>query len=206
MRKLNSSGFSAVEAVLIIIVLGIVGGTGLYVYKQNTTKQTVSNSTPSPKPAVKTEKTTESKTETTPPAPSIKYLEIKEWGVKMELSKGIEDAYYGKYPKFDSNIAYGLGLKSYTALSADCAPERITLGWLVRQTTATHDANLADQQKNGVRMGNDVYPQKVGDYYYSYNHPQSGCADSTNPETAKYQAEHPDLKFGDAVKTIQAIK
>ena len=34
-RKLNQLGYSAVEVILIVIALGIVGGTGFYVYKAN---------------------------------------------------------------------------------------------------------------------------------------------------------------------------
>lgn len=52
MNKLNNqSGFSAVEAILILVIVAIVGGTGFYVYhaQQNTNKNYTSDNSTTPK-------------------------------------------------------------------------------------------------------------------------------------------------------------
>lgn len=45
MKKLGQGGFGLIEALIIIIILGIIGGTGFYVYKANkNTDESLSNS------------------------------------------------------------------------------------------------------------------------------------------------------------------
>lgn len=44
MKKLNNKGFSVVEGLLILIIVGIIGGVGYFVYNQNNKTPSVSNS------------------------------------------------------------------------------------------------------------------------------------------------------------------
>lgn len=61
MKKLNNSGFGAVEAMLIVVILAIIGGTGYYVYhtskKSNDTLNSASQVASSPTRATPTENT-----------------------------------------------------------------------------------------------------------------------------------------------------
>jgi len=44
MKKLNSNGFGVVEGLLILVIVGIIGSTGFYVYKVNSnTEESLSN-------------------------------------------------------------------------------------------------------------------------------------------------------------------
>jgi type II secretory pathway pseudopilin PulG len=43
MKKLNSKGFSVIEGFLVLVILGIIGGTGFYVYSKNQDKFTGDN-------------------------------------------------------------------------------------------------------------------------------------------------------------------
>lgn len=48
MKKLNQIGFGAIEALLILIIVSIVGGTGIYVYKQKNNNLNVSENSLQP--------------------------------------------------------------------------------------------------------------------------------------------------------------
>lgn len=96
--KLNQKAFSAVEALLIIVIVGILGGTGYYVYHANkTTNDTLSSAAKdaSGSPKFVAKKKTPSST-----SPSQKSLTINEWGVKIPLSSADAGVYYS----VDKNI------------------------------------------------------------------------------------------------------
>lgn len=83
-KRKGQPGFNIVEIVLIVIVVGLLATVGWLVYQNNRTKisdaagsgnQSNSQSSQSQKP-------------------TVTYLNVKEWGVKLPLSDGIKDAYY----------------------------------------------------------------------------------------------------------------
>ncbi len=117
---MKEKGFAAVETILILIVIVIIGGTGYYVWhaNQNTTKA-LSDANAASQSSIKTKKITtfeECKKATgsnmlmTYPEQCVtkdgktftdlsqqiatKYLTIKEWGVKIPLSSSDVGAYY----------------------------------------------------------------------------------------------------------------
>jgi type II secretory pathway pseudopilin PulG len=114
MKKLNKKGFSVVEIILIIVIVGIIGGVGWYVWqsraKNDSTaaadyaecvktkgakllltvpEKCVVNGQSFTKPTQGTAKTTP-----TPTKVQKQYLEIKELGIKFELTDNLKDAYY----------------------------------------------------------------------------------------------------------------
>ncbi len=105
MKKLNSKGFGAVEAILIVIIVGLIAGVGYYVYnqsqKQDETSQPQSSTTTIPPTTEKQEDVDYGK------------LSIKETGVSLELSKDIEDAYY----LADDAGGVSFGVKSLDSVS-----------------------------------------------------------------------------------------
>ncbi len=89
MKKLNQQGMGAVEIVLILVLAGILGFTGWYVWhsKQGTDKS-LTNAGNSQYAQPATAKTiTQSKNAT-------KYLVIKEWDVKIPLGTDSDGFYY----------------------------------------------------------------------------------------------------------------
>ena len=162
--NLNDLGFGLVEGFLVIFTLLIIGLGGWFIYQHNRTKTSdaVSNT--------QTNVTsTEPKTE---PGPTVTYLEIKEWGVKLPLSEAIKDAYYavptGISPNIDgkpSGIILGLA-----SLDEKCG--KVTsgvddysnaLGGIVR---ALQD----EKYPTSGRTYKEEYPigVQIGDYYYGF--------------------------------------
>jgi hypothetical protein len=87
MKKFSPQGFASLEALLIVVILSILAGTGFYVYKANkNSSDTLDSATKSAQsqPAEVTHNRSAEQKE----------LVIKEWGVKIKLSKETAGAYY----------------------------------------------------------------------------------------------------------------
>ncbi len=83
MKKLNNKGFGLVEGLLIVVALGIIGGSTLFVFKANESTKESLNNTGKSEIAKQEIKKVENKE-----SPTV-YLSIKEWGVKVpQLPKG----------------------------------------------------------------------------------------------------------------------
>jgi type II secretory pathway pseudopilin PulG len=97
--KKSQDGFSAVEGLLIIIIIGILGGVGWYVWNSqkqvDKTYSQTANSSVSPK----TKNTSSSAALDSSPS----YFVIKEWGVKVPVTDS-NVKYYYKFDKSYSTI------------------------------------------------------------------------------------------------------
>lgn len=150
-------GFAAIETTLILVVLAIVGFTGYYVWhsQQQTSKALdVANDTAQSAAPKKTANSTLAQ----------KYLIIKEWGIKIPLSSDLRGAYYTY--NSESKAVY-LSNDSYKG--TDCAADDVSLGAISRFTAADKD----DEGNTLLAYSPDAV--KIGDYYYSYQHPQAAC-------------------------------
>ena len=221
-------GIAAVAAVLTVVIIAIIGGTGYYVWhaKQVSDKNlsaTTSSANFKAKPVnnfadckkavgsklvqtfpeVCVTRAGKSFTDTSQSTTTQQYLTIKEWGVRMTLPAVLEDAYYA----FPSGPTYAfLSLKGLVKLAPDCAPIKVSLGLIFRQTNAEYQAALADQQQNGTNIGNVTGNVQIGDFHYGFNHPQAGCFDDSNvAATTVYNVANPQLTFPEAEKTLEAI-
>lgn len=169
----NQSGFAIIEAILVVIVLGIIGFTGYFVYhsRQATDKalaDTGNSNVPAvKKPAVKTA-----------PADSQKFLEIKEWGVEIPydssdtLTYSIEegsDTKVAQVASADLASKYGGGCDTYGSGS---------IARLSGNDTYTIDGSVTVAQ---AYASNPASMAKVGSYYYRFTHDQGACADSESP-------------------------
>jgi competence protein ComGC len=172
----SQKGFGAVELLLILIIVGMLGGIGWYVYSSNKNTDSVlnntSNSTVSPsksKSASSSQSTTSSK----------KYLEVSELGIKFELTDKLKNAYYVKTDDgyfvsvhdFDSNPNFA-GCKAGVGDTGLAALITAKVGG-VKGFDATW--TQADLDKSGL--------QKVGDTYYGFQHGSAPCWDQ-NAATA----------------------
>ncbi|HVS58961.1 MAG TPA: hypothetical protein VHD60_04500 [Candidatus Saccharimonadales bacterium] len=184
MKRTSSSehGFAAVETILIIIILAIIGLTGWYVWhsKQN---------------ADKTLNTASQTTKNDTVAPQTSYLTVKEWSVKIPLSTDIKDAYYVYNQQNDTVY---LSKDSYKG--TNCAADQTTLGALGRFTADQKDA------MNGQLM-TSLYPNavKIGTYYYYYVHPQAACDGAKTDSTATFDSAKASVASGQMDNFKQAV-
>ena len=92
MKKIYQKGFSVLEVALVVVILGLLGGGGWYIYQRNQDTNKTAASTPKADTA-------------TPIADEMKTLEIKEWGVKLK-SKYADKLTY-KYSDTDGELTKG---------------------------------------------------------------------------------------------------
>lgn len=185
--KHDQSGFSAVELILIILVVGLLGAVGFLVYKNQKKPAAVSTATVA--------KTTQ--TETKPQTQSTdKYLSVAQLGIRFKLSSKIQDDYYELGGKDENGVPYvRLSTHSLDAYS---------------QCNATSDGGIATiatfKEGGSSPIEGDymtAYPKapKVGDYYYYIGGNQYDCTLDKNHQayTDARQA------FIDAYSTIEKI-
>jgi len=160
----NQLGFSPVIVLVAIVVVAVIAVAGLVVHNHNH-KQNDSKL-----PSIQTKTTTQQK------SPQInstqQYLSITEWGVRLPLSSGIQDAYYtvaGSNKGSDGlpNTAW-LGLTSLNSTgcdisnvgpSANATPVGSIIRALPTDTDPVSGSLYTTEDPNGVT---------IGSYYYAY--------------------------------------
>lgn len=192
-RREHQSGFSTVELLLVVLVIGIVGAAGWFVYQHNRTKATQAAPNASNQ---QTQQTT-----TTTPAPTVAYLTLKEWGVKLPLSDSIKDSYYTVPRDISSD--------------PDGQPSGVYLGMTSLNTSCgivTPDSKGIDNALGAITrvpptytdpVSGELFTQKypggvtINGYYYVYASRTSGktCASASTLQNA-------DSAFATAVKSI----
>ncbi len=178
----KQKGFGLVP-VLLVLLVSVIGFAGYYVWnaqhekKENTVQQTaqkqVSSNNTKPVEAPKT-------------ADTQKYLVIKEWGVKIPLTSGIEDAGYTTNPNGPAETEQSVWIykKAYVDISSSC--DKLSNITRFSNPSAKTDW-YGDISTLGERYKNISY--KIGNYYYAPVGPQSPCGaptvgNDTNPSIA----------------------
>lgn len=154
--KLNQKGFGVVEGLLIFVIVGIVGGTGYYVYKNNQNDKPVDNYQPAQQ--VKKENNKE-KTETKPKEdPNV--FKVPEANFMMVLPAGLEDLSYtvdSQYEGMTSKDFNGKTYKQYKSVLftsksvAACGPNAVANVSFYDVDPST--LSLAYTGKNTVKIG-----------------------------------------------------
>jgi pilin/secretion family protein with methylation motif len=162
--KNKQAGFGIVEAVIAVLVMGVLAGAGWFVYQHNRTK--VTNA------AVGSQPTSQQTTTTTPPAPTVTYLAIKEWGIKLPLPNSIQDAYYVVDPGVSTDadgkpsaIEFGIAAQDIHcgAVTATNAGYTHALGAIVRALPTD-----TDPVSGKLYTQLDPIGVTIGGYYYGY--------------------------------------
>jgi hypothetical protein len=189
-------GFTLIEASLAIVTVFILAGLSFAVYQHNKTQTT--NAAPN------TSQINNGGATTKPAAPTVTYLTVKEWGVKLPLDNTVKDAYYvidpssWKNPDGLPSTAF-LGVKSLSSTS--CNPTNNTegkkgaIGAILRVPSGQADLvtgqPIAQEYPNGIT---------VNGYYYTY---QSWT--SNNPCASQNTLQPYDSAFATNTKsTAQA--
>jgi len=182
--KPKQSGFSVLEALIIILVIAVLAGTS-YVAYQRLKNVRAKNSAST------------SQSQATPPLAqtTTQYFTIKEWGVRAPYAGSLKLSYTisseGKSARFSSD--------QLTILSSDCMGRG---GWIERWASTDKvsegppDANTptAEQAFAGKDPAAVPYAH-IGNYYYTFHHDQAACGDLNT--TAALQSQ-----TNDAVKAL----
>ncbi len=156
--KINQKGFSVVEILIIIVVVGLLGVVGWFVYDRQKDKTSDTSNTQ----ASTMQKDEASKQETKKADPNEGYLVVKEWGVRFKTPSGLSDVRYAIHDDTvaifakptGSNLQYVSDYEKY-----EDSNFRHATGVLYRSTSATKPF-AGDDTRQG---------KKVGDYYYYTN-------------------------------------
>lgn len=176
----SQKGFSAVETILLVIIVGLIGFTGWYVY---TTQQNTNDS-------LDTAASTSDVTATNQQA--AKYLTIKEAGVKFQLSSPIRDAYYakvGNYYYFSLHRFDGLkgaeGCQAKAGTSPDGGSAYLGILALVTGKVGEDNGTPAGGTWTQTELDQSGM-QKVGDTYYGFMGGNAPCWNVDNPPSKDF--------------------
>ncbi len=174
-------GFGAVEAIIIVIVVAIIGFGAWFVWDKNQKDDAKQETTTT------TQNNAEANKEEEKPT-----LTITEWGVKFTLSDPIKDAYYA-VEAGKPDYAY---LSVHSLTDPECAPDKTSVGAITRFAEGDRDP-ISDS------LYTEVVPDatKLGDYYYFFSHAQAYC-DESKETTLKAL----DTAFDEAVKTVKTVE
>jgi type II secretory pathway pseudopilin PulG len=169
MRKFSKqSGFAVLEIILILVIVGIVGFTGRYVWHSqknanktydNASKSSQSITAPSKKSSSDTSSTTQNTS--TAPAQTQGYLAITEWGIKLVFADADKVTYSISSDNFGSAVP--LRLRDSVTTIESCKG----LGVGVVRTT-----NVNDTLNGGGG-------KKIGNYYYRIGGGPGACTGDT---------------------------
>jgi archaellum component FlaF (FlaF/FlaG flagellin family) len=192
--KKSQKGFAALEAVLILIIAGIICGAAYYVWhssqKTNSILDAVNKSSDVTTKAAQKNEGNGAKSDSS--QSQQKYLTIKEWGVKFAISDKIKDAYYtpGKKQSYFNLRVHSLDGES------DCSNGDLSVSAIERLTQSEYN-----ELKNSDAAPNFQGIPKVGNYYYYITHAQYGCAQNNSLDDQVISVEK---EFTDATQSIQA--
>jgi hypothetical protein len=166
-------GFSIVETLLILVVVGILGFTGWYIYhtKQVSNKDyaaAANTSTPTykKKATTSTKSQTTSSTTTTSSQSQSGYLVISQWDVKVKMSDAADLTYsYSGQAGSSSNGTYD---SSVTPVIEPSLLQNKSCKFAVTMFRTTQD------------MSTNPNAVKVGSYYYFEDGSPASCGDSTD--------------------------
>jgi type II secretory pathway pseudopilin PulG len=168
--KKQENGFSAVEALLIVIIVGMLAGVGWYVWHANSQANSVldkADVTAQNAQTVGSKKTSSTQKEIT----------IKEWGVKGKTSTTLNL----EYVMSDDAIIAGFSSKELDASDSICKGGHYG-GSIVREKSGEEHHDGDDGAGTGQKAS--VYAKtlktgdygQVGDYLYFYKGVQAACS------------------------------
>lgn len=161
----NKAGFGIVVILLIVLVAGLLGGVGWFVYQNNKTVSTSATGNVS--------QNTGDQPVTKEPEPTAAYLDIKEWGMALPLSDGIKDAYYvvgTGFPKNSDGLPSGVFVSLQSLDHESCDPNSNNIGGSGAVGAILRVPKDYKDPVSPNQLYTEKYPNGVvsGNYYYAY--------------------------------------
>lgn len=189
LKRLGQAGFSAIEAVLILVIIGILGGTSYYVYHANHNATATLNS------SSKVAQTSPAKTVKTKKASVQHFFKISEWNVQAPYD-GSLSLEYQFFPSTGALNPYSYAMfsaKQLDATAPQCASSIEYAGSIARYAADQHylvgDGGI-DSGKTAAETATEMPAGSyghVGNYYFFYTSPQAACGDSQASQDAQKQ-------------------
>lgn len=178
LKVLNQKGFAAVEALLIVIILAIIGGTGYYVYRANSNTTDTQNAAQTAANSAVAHK--------------AKFVTIKEWDVrapyggKLQLTYTIKD---------QGDVSTALFTSSELNKQGEMCASEADFGGVITKYAGdtkfvTADGTTTDQTASAYAATLDKSDYAhVGNDYFFYSSPQAACADSKDGQKIQTQTQ-----------------
>ncbi len=176
----SQSGFSALEVVLIIVVVGVIAGAGWFVWHA---KQTSSGQSSKQSSSQTSQSSNDTENSSDLGESSAAYLTVSEWGVKIPLSETTKNVSYTVVDGTHATI-------SVASLNTGCSDSKAasTVGELYR---AKSESDLASGQ--GVLANG---------YYYDFYLPQGACSTDSKYAADTKTASDVGMKFDTEAASI----
>jgi pilin/secretion family protein with methylation motif len=179
----KQSGFSIVEALIAVVIVGAIAATGFFVYQHNQVKVTdAAPNTSQP---------------TAPTTTTVGYLQIKEWGVRLSLDNTTASLYYYINPQLP-NVAY-LSLKSISDVAPACGANNGPLGAISRLTSTEHQDALSGKTHS---IPGTI---QIGSYWYGYEASHADCTDGTAAAQAAISKAAPNFNASTLINTFTTL-
>lgn len=153
--KAHQKGFSVVELLVVVVVVGLLGAVGWLVYDRQKSK-TDNNTTTQTSQEEKKQETP--KQETVKPDPNAGYLVVKEWGLRFKTPSGLTDVRYAIHGDMAAFFAKPTG--SSVQYRSDF--DKYEDGHFPYATGLLYRSNDATNNERGFPTDG----KKVGNYYY----------------------------------------
>ena len=169
----NQKGFTIIEGLLILVIVGLIGGVGWYVW------QAKEKSDKSLDNAAQTEKTAASKKAET--EKTKEFLNVQEWGVKISVDSSVEGLNYviKNYTKYGQSVTVASFRSSeLNKLSGDCASNSIDVARGKAKEVVPNEEDLVEggetfeaaynegQKYSSSPLTTRSINLKIGDYYF----------------------------------------
>lgn len=185
------------KALLILVIVALLAGTGWFVWQTGKNTDTNNAASDQPQNSSQNQNNQNNSDQANTIQPSVKYLEIPQWGIKFTLSPTIADAYY------DNVTSSSLDSFSLRDHSLDSEPD-----------CTTGSQSVVTIFRVSINEPDDVQPEKkysetraeqgqiIGDYFYFVQGAQYSCAEdpASNATLIAVRAA-----FIDAGSTIQKL-
>lgn len=198
MKKLDTWGFSIVEVILIVVIIGLLGGIGYYVYssqkKTNTALDSAAKSQGEPQ---KTEKKT-TPVSSTKTDPNTGYVVVKDWNVRFKPGDIAKNTYLGEY----SSASQSYNLRN-TDLDKwpDCKTSPMSVAAIIR---VKGDPIYTEAGADGTKHYSDLFGGKsVNGYYYYIQHAQYLCDGGQDKEGLVANIESALAKSSSTIEQAQ---
>lgn len=190
----TQSGLGAITLLVVLIIIFVGGVAGYLVFRKSAADKSSEVANPSSKTTKSSQLTQASNS--TEATPAKQYLVIKEWSVQLPISSGYASLYYYLKPELP-DVAY-LSLKTVSDIAPDCAANKVSLAAVGRLTQALQDA--AVKNPSVLNQPGTVH---IGDYWYSFSKPNTGCIDSPE-QSAAISKVQPSYDISVIFKSLQA--